>query len=113
MAVARKRPVLLTVVCILGYIWIVFAFPGIFSPSVKKIGDWYPALFGLIVAASFMSFVGVWHMKRWGAELYVSTFFLKQILLYLIDDISYVGIVFSLFFITTFVVFYNRMDRNL
>jgi len=91
----------------------VFTFPGIFSPSVKKLGDWYPALFGLIVAASFISYVGVWHMKRWGVELYIVTFFIKQVILYLIDDISYVGIVLSTFFIISFLVFYKRMDQNL
>ena len=111
--VIRKRPVLLTIVCILGFTWIVFSFPGVFSPSVKKLGDWYPALFGLIVAASFISFIGVWHMKRWGVTLYTSIFFLKQLLLIAIDDVSYAGIVFSLFFICSMLPFYKRMDVNL
>jgi hypothetical protein len=112
-AVIRKRPVLLTVVCILGYIWIVFSLPGVFSPSVKKLGDWYPALFGLLVAASFISYVGVWHMKRWGVNLFIITFFAKEMLLILINDLSYIGIVLSVFFISTMVVFYKRMDVNL
>lgn len=112
-AVIRKRPVLLTVVCILGYIWIVFSLPGVFSPAVKKLGDWYPALFGLLVAASFISYVGVWHMKRWGVNLFIITFFAKEILLILINDLSYVGIALSVFFISTMVVFYKKMDVNL
>jgi hypothetical protein len=111
--VIRKRPVLLTIVCILGFIWIVFSLPAVFSPSIKKMGDWYPALFGLIVAASFISYIGVWHMKRWGASLFAITFFIKEVLLVLINDMSYIGIIFSIFFISSMMVFYKRMDVNL
>ena len=109
----RKRPVLLTIVCILGFIWIVFSLPAVFSPSIKKLGDWYPALFGLMVASSFISYIGVWHMKRWGASLFIITFFTKEVILVFINDVSYVGIIFSLFFLVSMVVFYKRMDINL
>ena len=112
-AVIRKRPVLITVVCILGFTWIVFSLPAVFSPSIKKLGDWYPALFGLLVAASFISYIGVWHMKRWGVSLFILTFFTKEIILVLINDISFVGIVFSIFFLSSMVVFYKKMDINL
>jgi hypothetical protein len=94
-----KRPKLLTFVCVLGFTWIVFSFPAIFSPSIKKLGDWYPALFGLLVSSHFISFIGVWHMKRWGVSMFTITFFIKEILLILINDISYIGISLSVFFI--------------
>lgn len=116
MLTAKKRPGLLTVICIIGYLWIVFTFPGIFSPFIKKLGDWYPAIYGLLVAGSFISFVGVWHMKRWGVELYICTFFAKQIFLFLIDDYgfgTYFGILLSIFFIISFLIFYKKMDVNL
>ena len=112
-ATVRKRPILLTIVCILGFVWIVFSFPAVFSPSVKKLGDWYPALFGLIVASSFISYIGVWHMKRWGVSLFAITFFIKEVILVLINDVNYIGIGFSLFFIVPMLVFYKRMDANL
>jgi len=109
----RKRPVLLTTICILGYVWIVFSFPGVFSPTVKKLGEWYPALFGLLVAGSFISYVGVWHMKRWGVQLFVIIFFIKEALLILINDVNYIGIIFSVFFISSMVAYYRQMDVNL
>lgn len=111
--IIRKRPVLLTVVCVLGFIWIVFSFPGVFSPSVKKMGDWFPALYGFFVAANFMSFIGLWHMKRWGVVLFVINFFAKEMVFILVDDVSYVGIVFSLFFIVSMMLHYKKMDINL
>lgn len=109
----RKRPVLISIVCILGYIWITYSFPSVFSPSVKKLGDWFPALFGLIVACTFISFIGVWHMKKWGVQLFAITFFVKTILLVWIDDLNYVGLVFSVLFISAMLSFYRRMDANL
>ena len=112
-SVIIKRPKLLTITCILGFIWIVFSFPAVFSPSVKKLGDWYPALFGLMVAASFISYIGVWHMKRWGVRLFIITFFTKELILIFIKDVSLVGITFSIYFIVTMLVFYNKMDVNL
>jgi len=110
---ASKRPRLISIICILGFIWIVFSFPSVFSPSIKKMGDWYPALFGLIVASSFISYIGVWHMKRWGVQLFIITFFIKEVLLILLEDLSYVGIAFSLFFLISMLFFYRRMDLNL
>lgn len=112
-SIIRKRPKLLTFVCVLGFTWIVFSFPAVFSPSVKKLGDWYPAVFGLIVAVSFISYIGVWHMKRWGVSLFIIAFFIKEIILILINDINYIGIVFSSLFIIIMVFFYKRMDVNL
>lgn len=111
--VIRKRPLLLSIVCICGFAWIVFSFPGIFSPAIKKLGDFYPALFGFIVATSFISFIGVWHMKRWGVNLYITIFFLKQIVLVLTDDISLPGIIASVFFISAMIAYYKHMDLNL
>ena len=108
-----KRPTLISIVCILGFIWIVFSFPSVFSPTIKKMGDWYPALFGLIVACSFISYIGVWHMKRWGVQLFMITFFVKETILIVVNDVSYVGIVFSLFFLISMISFYKRMDLNL
>ena len=111
--VVRKRPVLITIVCIIGFIWIVFSLPAVFSPSIKKLGDWYPALFGMIVAASFISYIGVWNMKRWGCSLFIITFFIKEIMFVLINDISFPGIIVSVFFITSMMAYYKRMDLNL
>jgi len=110
---AIKRPALITVVCILGFTWIVFSFPGVFAPSLKKLGDWYPALFGILVATSFISYIGLWHMKRWGVQLFLISFFVKETLLVLINDVSYAGLFLSVFFICSILPFYKRMDVNL
>jgi hypothetical protein len=52
-------------------------------------------------------------MKKWGVSLFAITFFVKEIILIFINDVSYVGIIFSVFFIASMVSFYKRMDSNL
>jgi len=87
-----------------------------FSPSTKKLGDWVPAVYGFIIALSFISFIGVWNMKRWGVEMYIAVFFCKQVFFLFtnqMDMSAIIGIVFSLWFIITFVFFYKRMSLNL
>lgn len=111
--ILKTRPKLLTIVCVIGFIWIVFSFPAVFSPSVKKLGDWFPAMFGLLVAFNFIAYIGVWHLKRWGVNLFIFTFFVKQTLYVLINDISYVGIALSVLSIITMLFYYKRLDVNL
>jgi hypothetical protein len=108
-----KRPVLLTVLCVLGFVWIVFAFPGILSPDLKRHGAAYPPLLGLLIALQFMAFVGVWHLKRWGVHLFIYVFLSKTILLLLIDDVSTIGTILSILFIGLFFIWYKRLDVNL
>src|ERR1043165_4447494 len=108
-----KRPGWIKTVCILGFIWIVFSFPSVFSPSVKTMGDWFPALCGLIVACSVISYIGVWHMKRWGVRLFIITFFVKEAVLILVDDVNYAGVLFSVLFLIPMLIYYRRMDLNL
>ena len=111
-----KRPGILTIICILGFIWVLVTFPSVFSPDIKKIGIFMPAIYGLIVAATFISFIGVWHMKRWGAELYVLSFSAKMLFFlftHTFQATSIAGILFSIWFVVTFLVYYRRMDVNL
>lgn len=111
-----KRPKIITIICILGFISIVFTFPAVFSPSIKKIGDFVPALYGFIVACSFISYIGLWHMKQWGVQLFLFIFFVKTLFFILIKDLgpgTITGIIFSVFFTIVFLRFYRKMDVNL
>jgi uncharacterized membrane protein (DUF2068 family) len=85
----------------------------VFSPFIKKISDWAPAIYGIIVALQFISFIGIWHMKRWGVTLCISAFFAKIIFSIFVNDISYVGIGLSVVFAVFFLIFYRRMDDEL
>jgi hypothetical protein len=111
--IIRKRPLLISILCIMGFTWVISSFPGIFSPAIKKLGDFYPALLGLIVATTFISLIGIWHMKRWGLNLYIIVFFSKQLFLILTNDTNVFAIVVSIIFIAFMLPYYKRMDSNL
>lgn len=110
---ARKRPAVITTACIIGYVAVVFYFIGVFAPEIKKLGDFYPALLGILVAANFISIVGLWHMKRWGADLFILVFFLKLIFLIFINSVGIPGTVVSIYFIASILPYYKRLDPNL
>jgi len=55
-------------------------------------------------------------MKRWGVSLFIMTFFIKELIYIIIGDTGfsfYLGITFSVFFISSMIAFYKRMDVNL
>ncbi len=111
-----KRPRIISIICIFGYLSVLVAFPQVFSPSVKKLGLLVPALYGILVAAQFISCVGIWYFKQWGVQLYLMTFFAKTLFFILSDQTGftfYLGLVVSLTFIVVLLRHYPRMNPNL
>lgn len=113
MIVAQKRPVLISIACILGYVGILISFPNIFSPFIKQLGIGYPALFGTIISLRFIALVGVWHMKKWGAVLFALVFCSNEIMRVFINDVNYIELIFSALLSIVFLSYYKLMDRNL
>ena len=74
-----RRPIIITIICIIGYVTVVFTFPQIFSPAIKKLGMFVPAIYGVLVAAHFIACVGLWYFKQWGVQWYILSFFAKTI----------------------------------
>ena len=75
-----------------------------------------PALYGSLVAATFISCVGLWYMKKWGFELYLVCF-IGRTLFYLLSGQTglqfYAGTGISLIFITILLWYYKRMSAEL
>ena len=113
MKIILKRPVILTIICVIGILWSMGNFVFVFSPTIKKINDWAPAIYGTIVAMQFISFIGIWNMKRWGVMICISAFFAKNIFSVFVNDISYIGIGLSVVFTIFFLIFYRKMDEEL
>jgi hypothetical protein len=111
-----KRPKAISLICVIGFLWVTLSFPAVFSPSVKKLGDFVPALYGLLVAGSFIAYIGLWHMKQWGVLLFMSVFFVKTLFLVLINDLgggTILGIFLSVMFIGILIRYFPKMDVNL
>lgn len=112
---SKKRPIIISILCIIGWIMVVFNFIDAFSPAAKKIGQFYPALYSLAMCLQFIAFVGIWYMKRWGVELFIASFFAKIILFVFMGTISYTSLTFllSVIFIIILFFYYRKMDLNL
>ncbi len=111
-----KRPRIISIICILGYLSVVFTFPQVFSPQIKKLGTFMPALYGILVAINFIACVGLWYLKRWGVELYLAVFFAKILFSLSISQIGfgfYFSTLFSLVFSIILIRFYPKMSPNL
>lgn len=111
-----KRPKIISAICIIGYLTVVFTFPQVFSPSIKKLGVLMPALYGVLVACNFISCVGIWYYKQWGVQLYAITFFAKTLFFILLQQYSfsfYFSSALSFFFLLILLRFYPKMNQNL
>lgn len=112
--ITYKRPVLLSIICVIGFIFpVLFSMGMMFSPETRRMGDFFPALFGLLVAARFISYVGIWYMKRWGADLLMITFGASVVKSVLMDDVSPISIGYHILVIIVLAFHYRKMDRNL
>lgn len=75
-----------------------------------------PAVFGILVAANFISCVGIWYFKQWGVQLYLISFFAKVLFYLSIHQFGmgfYLSTGLSLVFSLLLLRFYPKMDPNL
>jgi uncharacterized membrane protein (DUF2068 family) len=111
-----KRPTIISIICVIGYLSVVFTFPQIFSPAIKKLGVFVPAIFGILVAIHFIACVGIWYFKKWGVQLFLISFFCKILFYLFIHDVGisfYINTTLSLAMIVVLLRFYPKMNANL
>ncbi len=92
------------------------SFPQVFSPTIKKLGVFVPAIYGILAAANFIACVGIWHFKQWGVQTYLISFFGKVLFYLLINQLDtcfYVNCLFSIFFCLILLYHYRKMNPNL
>jgi hypothetical protein len=111
-----SRPRIITFICIIGYLSVVFTFPQVFSPAIKKLGVLMPAIYGILVAAFFIACVGIWYFKQWGVQLYLTVFFAKVLFNLYINESGpgfAINTALTLVFSLILLRFYRRMSPNL
>lgn len=73
----NKRPIIITIFCILGFIFIPITLLGLILPASRDlIIQQYGFSFVLITAFTALlglaGFIGLWMMRRWGLYAYIS-----------------------------------------
>ena len=89
--IIRKRPKIISILGVIGFIFSAGQIIAISAPDIRAVASWYPILYGSIISLRFISIVGVWHMKKWGAELFAYITLFKIIVQTLVDDFGMFG----------------------
>ncbi len=114
--VINKRPKIISILGVTGFIFSAGQIIAISAPGIRDVGGWYPMLYGSIIALRFISLVGVWYMKKWGAELFAYITIAKIGVQLLVGDFGFssgIDAVFSVAFSIVFMCFYRRMGSDL
>ena len=82
MAASRpRRPVAITIICVIGFLGVLIVVPILFVPQTAAIAPWYPTVLGLSAVIGLVSMIGLWRMRRWAVYLYTTITVLNQVLL--------------------------------
>jgi hypothetical protein len=76
-----KRPISITVICIIGFIGALITVPLVFSPIAQQVGSWYPPYLAFSAVIGLVCMVGLWMMKKWAAYTYTGFVTLNQVVL--------------------------------
>ena len=77
----QKRPVAITVICVLGFIGVAIAVPLAFTGVARLVGSWYPPYLLLSAGMGLICMIGLWKMKKWAAYTYATLFLVNQVVL--------------------------------
>ncbi len=77
----KKRPLVITVVCVISFIGAALTIPLIFSEVAGQIGSWYPPYLGFSAVIGLVCMIGLWNMKKWAAYTYTAFVLINQIVL--------------------------------
>lgn len=103
----------LKIFAIIGLIMVIISIPSIFSPFIKKLGTFYPLLFGSMVSLRFMALIGVWYMKKWGPILFLIVFLAYEITSMMVGISREIELPLSTILCLVFLTYVPRMDDNL
>jgi hypothetical protein len=75
---AQRRPIAITIICVIGFLGIIPTVLLLFSETARNIAPWYVPFLGVSAVVGLASFVGLWMMRRWALYLYTGFAVLVQ-----------------------------------
>ncbi|MBP1127238.1 MULTISPECIES: hypothetical protein [Pseudomonas] len=73
-----KRPISITIICVLGMLSVLISIALIFSNVTQQIGPWFAPYLGFCSVVGLACFIGLWKMKKWAVYTYTGFFLLNQ-----------------------------------
>ena len=105
-----KRPLAITIICVIVSIGILLTLPMIFSQASLNIGSWYPLFLGFSTILGFVCMIGLWKMKKWGVFIYTIFVAINQILLYSLNLWNYMALLIPAIVIGIGFYYLKEMD---
>jgi hypothetical protein len=77
----HKRPIAITVICILGFIGAAATVPAFFMDVMRALPPWYPVLLGVSAVIGLACMIGLWMMQKWAVYAYTAFAAINQVIL--------------------------------
>jgi len=78
---AAKRPVAITVICVIIVFGAIMTAPIIFSEIARSIGPWYPPMLAISAVIGLVCAIGLWMMRKWSVYVYTALAAVVQVTL--------------------------------
>lgn len=104
-----QRPKSISVITVTAIVLVLLAFPMLFTPSIKRMGDFVPMILGIIITLQFVSLIGIWHMKQWGVQLFIIMFCVRVITFMFLDLYTF-RFFFNIFILSSSLSFFNPLS---
>ncbi len=76
-----RRPPVVTILCILGFIGAVLVVPSALSAAAREVGPWYPSYLFFVGLSGLVCNIGFWKMRKWGLYLYLAVTAFNQVVM--------------------------------
>ena len=66
-ALNLSRPVLVTCLCVLGFVGCLLRMYLVLAPALRQVRPWYPSFISIATLFLLVCLYGLWMMRRWSA----------------------------------------------
>jgi hypothetical protein len=104
-----RRPVLITIICVIGFIGVPASLLLLFSDRISLLPSWYPALLAVSALIGLVCIIGLWMMRRWAVYTYTGFFVANQLLMLATGLWSPMALILPLIFVIIMFVYLSEM----
>jgi hypothetical protein len=114
----RKRPLIITILCVLNFIGLTITFLGLLIPEnraviVQRAGEVMVPMAFVITISAFVGMVGYWKMRKWGVWIYsgmaIIDFGSDFLLNLSLSQIGIIQMMLKILVIAVGIAYFNRM----
>jgi|SRR5215813_4317223 len=105
----HKRPIAITIICIIGFIGAAVTVPMFFSPVMSNLPSWYPALLGVSAVIGLACMIGLWMMQKWAVYTYTAFAAVNQVIMIATGLWNPIALIIPAIIVAVMFVYLSRM----